>query len=224
MIGKALLLVGSPRGGHSNSLVLGTYLADRLAEKGVQIETLHVNRLAETEEGRQKLLGAVDAADLLLLAFPLYIDCLPAPLIRALQTIHEHRKAHPGNQKIMALVNCGLPEPHQNQVAIDICRQFAAEAGLEWLGSARIGSGMAIGGRRLEEAGGVTARLRKGLDRAADLLAEGKPLTPEVEKKLYLPLMPVSVARILMVNWKGLWDRQASPQALKHMYDRPYQE
>ena len=44
-------------------------------------------------EGRDRMLAAVDAADLVIVSFPLYIDQLPAPLLEALELIAEHRKA-----------------------------------------------------------------------------------------------------------------------------------
>ena len=224
MIGRALLLIGSPRGDRSNSIQIGSYLTDRLQEKGVEIEKLLIIRLLGTDEGQRQLLTAVDAADLIVLAFPLYVDCLPSQTIRAMELIQEHRKANQKKQKLMAIVNSGFPEPHQNQIAADICRKFAAEAGFEWMGCARIGIGMAVRARPLEETKKLTGKLMKGLDQAAELLADGKPLTPQVESKLYLSLMSPLMVMFMRARFNTIWDNMASPYALERMYDRPYNQ
>ncbi|HMK45038.1 MAG TPA: hypothetical protein VK436_00275 [Methanocella sp.] len=224
MISKALLLIGSPRGERSNSLQLGTYLMDRLREQGVATETAFAAKLAKSAEGRRQLLTAVDEADLLVLAFPLYVDCLPSQTIRALELIHEHRKAMPKRQLFLSIVNCGFPEPHQNQTAIDICKRFAKETGLEWAGAACISSGMTIKGKPLQESDEFLVPLIKGLDNAAKLLAKGEPLPPEAEALLYLPLVPVPTVHALIVSGENIWNRLASPKALEQMYDRPYEK
>lgn len=226
MIARALLLVGSPRGKGSTSHAIGAYMTDRLREKGILVETEFATYATRSEEGIQKLLSAVDAADLIVLASPLYIDSLPAPAIRAMEIISDHRKVRQKKQALMAIINCGFPEPQHNLLAADICRKFASECGMAWLGSARIGSGPGINGRPLNEAGGIAAKLIKGLDQAADLLAEGTPLTPGVEKALSVPLMPLPVARLMVRSGLSsiLWNGQAKANGVRdRMYDRPYE-
>ena len=84
----ALLLIGSPKpAGESSSESLGTYLLERLAERGIHTETHHVARAMRTEARTQELLYAVDHADLFILAFPLYVDSLPYLAIEALERI-----------------------------------------------------------------------------------------------------------------------------------------
>jgi putative NADPH-quinone reductase len=103
---KALLFIGSPKGLKSTSYALGSYLL--------------------------KKHEAVAAADLIVFSFPLYVDQLPAPLLKALELVADHRKVNaPAKpQKIMAIVQCGFPETYQNQLACDIMRQFAKEDGV----------------------------------------------------------------------------------------------
>jgi hypothetical protein len=73
-----LLLVGSAKpAGQSTSEALGSYLAQKLAERDIAITTLHVARAMRTEARKAALLAAVDAADILVLVFPLYVDGLP---------------------------------------------------------------------------------------------------------------------------------------------------
>ena len=83
----ALLLIGSPKPGDSSSESLGGYLLEELEKRGVSTQTLKVARAVRTEEATEELHAAVAAADLIVLSFPLYIDSLPAPAIRALELI-----------------------------------------------------------------------------------------------------------------------------------------
>ncbi len=58
----ALLLVGSAKpAGQSTSEALGSYLAQKLAERDITITTMHVARALRTEERTVALLAAVDA-------------------------------------------------------------------------------------------------------------------------------------------------------------------
>ena len=87
-----LLLVGSPRGPHSTSESLGAYLLRKLQEYSLETEKVYLHPSLKTHENRANLLRAVDSSDLLILAFPLYVDSLPSPVIAALELIAEHWK------------------------------------------------------------------------------------------------------------------------------------
>jgi hypothetical protein len=89
---RALLLIGSPKPERSTSESLGTYLLDRLKELGWTTGALRVNSAMRSDERRDELVAALDLADVVILAFPLYVDSLPAGATRALELIAEHRK------------------------------------------------------------------------------------------------------------------------------------
>jgi len=78
---NVLLLVGSPKNSSSTSAALGDYLTLRLEELGSSIEKEYIYKLIRKEEGQKKILSMVDNTDLIILAFPLYVDCLPAGVI-----------------------------------------------------------------------------------------------------------------------------------------------
>ena len=59
-------------------------------------QTLHVTKAVRSNEAVEELLAAVASADLVVLSFPLYVDCLPAPVIRALELIAARRAAENG--------------------------------------------------------------------------------------------------------------------------------
>ena len=81
--GKVLLLVGSPKGLKSTSRALGTYLLRKLEAGGMATESMLVGAALHGQANMARMLEAVDSADLVIVSFPLYVDQLPAPLVRA---------------------------------------------------------------------------------------------------------------------------------------------
>ena len=128
------LLIGSAKRSRSTSEELGTTLLNRLCEYGFESETLFLHRSVHTERRRRELLDAVDRAEILVLACPLYVDALPYLVVRAFELIAEHRRASPSEdrQRFVSIMNCGFPEAHHNDTGLAICRQFAREVGFEW--------------------------------------------------------------------------------------------
>ncbi len=218
----ALLLVGSAKRPHSNSESLGSYLCQQLAEHGFETETLHLYRALRSEEGVEALLAATDRAGVVILAAPLYVDCLPYLVIRALELIAAHRQSDgvPKAQRLVALLNCGFPEAAHNEVALAICRQFAREAGFEWAGGLALGGGEAIGGRPLAELGGMMRHAVQGLDLAAEALAAGRPLPEPAVATMAKSFIP-AWTYTLMGGFGWRW-RAKKHGAHKKLHARPY--
>ncbi len=146
---RACLIVGSPKTrSASTSGVIGNRVLDQLHQRGWETEALTLKATSFAPEGEAALLRAVDAADLLLLAFPLYVDGLPSLLTRAVERIAAHR-AGGGERRPLGLaiiINNGFPESFQNNVALSICRNFAGAAGMVWLGGFALGAGESVVG------------------------------------------------------------------------------
>jgi NAD(P)H-dependent FMN reductase len=133
---KALLLVGSPRGERSNSNAFGSYLMKKIGSCNAEVSSEYAVRLANSPAGLEKLTAAVNGADVIVIAAPLYIDSIPVYMIRALEHIRDARKAEPigKRQRRFVIVNSGFPEPGHNYIALDMYRLFARETGMEWSG------------------------------------------------------------------------------------------
>lgn len=226
---KALLLIGSPKGSKSTSLVLGAHLMRKLDAGGMETVEMTVAAALQSTENQHRMHKAVDAAELVVVAFPLYVDGLPAPLVQTLELIADRRKgklpaspvAGPGIQRIAAVVQCGFPETRQNQPAIDIMRQFAKEAGFEWAGGLAMGMGGAIAGKPLDKAGGMVRNVVKALDMAAAALLDGRDVPPEATQLMGRRLMPAWL-------YTFMGDRGMKRSAKKHgvlgrTHARPYE-
>jgi len=219
----ALLLVGSPKGSNSTSNSLGTYLLDKLEEKGLTTRKEMINQSLCSHEKQVAMLQAVDNSDLIILAFPLYVDSLHSQAIKSLELIaqHEHeRSKQDKTQKTMvAIANCGFPEASQTSIALAICRIFARQVGFVWAGGLAMGGGGMIHGVPLDNAGGVARNQIKALKLAADALEKGESVPNEALSSMAKLGIPRS-----LYTWMGNrgWKQRAKPNMkVKQMYDQP---
>ncbi len=219
---KVTLLVGSPRMAKSSSAALGGYLLDQLAGLGLATETHQIYHALHDERKRSAMLDAIDRADLCILAFPLYVDSLPAPVLTLMRTIHERRAGKSPKGAFAAIANCGFIESSQNESSLGSCATFAKAAGFRWMGSITIGGGEGlVHGRPLAELGGPVTPYKKALDLVAVALAAGEPVPEKARQQLAKPFIPGWIYRFVgSMDWK----KQARKNGIIDKIDaRPYQ-
>lgn len=204
---RALLLVGSPKTRTSASLAFAEAVGTRLEARGWECSTERVVAALRDEARMAALLAAAGEADLVVLAFPVYVDSLPAPVLALLEAWAERAQAlAPGVRppRLAVLAQCGFPEASHCDVAVEVCRLFALRCGLEWSGALAFGMGGAIEGRPVENSP-LAGRLG-ALDAAADALAAGAPIPSASTEAFARPLSPPWVYPLV----GGLvWARQA---------------
>lgn len=201
---KALLIVGSPKGAKSNSFSIGRYLLDRLGDANWTVDNEFVYRAIKDQEKLEDVLQKIDNSNLIILAFPLYVDSMPSQMIKFLEKVFEHGlPTMASERKLIAICQSGFPESHHNDYALRICSIFAKDAGFHWAGGLSVGGGAAIASRDLSEAGGMMRNLRGALDATANAMIAGKDV-PEEAKKLaakgFAP--PWMYNWIVNRNWK----------------------
>ncbi len=219
---KVLLLVCSPRGMASTSNSLGEHLLSLLEERGMALKKLSLYPALADDNKMAELLAAVDMCSLLILAFPLYVDHLPAPLINLLRQIAERRPGLQGEprQSLVAIVNCGFPETTHCQPAADIVRLFAFQAGFRFLGCLALGMGGAIGNRPLAKAGFIVRHQLKAFEKAASFLTDGREIPAETIALMGRPMMPRWFYNwIADRGWKSAAKKHGSSG---HLHDTPY--
>ncbi|NEQ48118.1 MAG: hypothetical protein F6K00_33120 [Leptolyngbya sp. SIOISBB] len=236
--GRALLIIGSPKvKTPSNSGILGSYVLEQLQQRGWTTESLTLRGNLLRGEGQTELLAAVDRADLMLLAFPLYIDSLPFLMMKFLEAIAPHLLTHSQERpkRLAAITNNGFPEAHHNAPALAICQQFAADTGMVWLGGLALGAGeVLIGGQPIVGAPQAERppilHVIQALDIASATLAKGQTIPTEVNQllaKTPIPLVPFGLWRWLFIRlahqyWRQeAADNQVSEEAL---FAQPYAE
>ena len=220
-IRRALLLVGSPRTRKSTSASLGGYLFEQLHSRGVEIQTIQIYTSLYSQERMKALLDSMDKADLVVLAFPLYVDSLPAPVTAALEKIAAHRQENPFSIRFAAIANCGFPGADHNNTALAICAEFARQIGFQWMGGLSLGAGQGIvHGVPLNELDGRAIPLKHALDLAAEALIGGNPVPRSARDLLAKPIIPH-----WMYTLRGRfgWQQQAKQYGMeKELKRQPY--
>lgn len=164
-----LMLDASPKAQNSNS---GRFLSllEALLPADSLIQKLSVNRL----EKWQDALAAASQCDALVIAFPLYVDAIPAHLLRYLEQLEEYLRAHesPHSCMVYVIVNCGFFEGNQTNLAIKMMQCWQRRAGLVWGGGLGIGGGEMLAGLESVPAGsGPLKSLGQQLKAFAGLIA-----------------------------------------------------
>ncbi len=221
---NALILVGSPKARKSASNNIASYIEDKFNEKHVKAQISYIANQQDPEKLRE-LVHHASKTELLLLIAPLYVDSIPAIAINFMEQYYtQYKSNHAKGQKLMAIFNSGFPEPHQNDLAIDMCKNFADKTNMEWIGGVTIGMGAAFENTRLEESGGMGRNLRNGLNTIIESLAHNKPIPPEAFITASKPLLPLTISKIgirYLVN--KMWKNQVKDKNLrKKMYNQPY--
>lgn len=85
-------------------------------------------------------LEALAKQDVLILAFPLYVDSIPSHVLNCLCQLEDYFKTQPSPLTVYAIVNCGFFEGEQNRHALDTVKNWCVKSGLHW------GQGLGIGG------------------------------------------------------------------------------
>ncbi len=207
-----VLLVGSPKGlEKSRSSRLARPVVDGLERRGWTSESLHLHAEVATEEGRERLLGAVDRADLILFAAPLYVDSLPAPAIRGLELIAARQRTDGVERapRFVSILCCGFVEPSQNDTCQRILQRFADQAGFEWV------TGVSLGG-----GGPISKRARSALGILTEALDLEILVPDEVDRLTRKPAMP---RWLYIIGGNVMWRRWAKEyDARDRLRDRPY--
>jgi hypothetical protein len=145
------------------------------------------------------MLELIDDADLVTLAFPLYVDSLPAPVISTLEKIAIYRNStqvkHP--QLFIAMANCGFPESQHNKTALAICEIFANQTGFNWGGSLSLGGGGIVDGGEISTLGGRVAYIKKSLDLTAQSLIKGEIIPDQAKLLMSKPMIPTWLYRLI---------------------------
>jgi multimeric flavodoxin WrbA len=233
---RAVLIVGSPKTlSRSTSHVLGTYVLDGLRSRGWATESLTLRPSLLNRVGAASLLAPIDRADLVLLAFPLYIDALPYQMTQALELIACHRRAASVGPRpaLVAIANNGFAESYQNYLALAICRRFAAAAGMSWAGGLAMGAGEAISGGEALKArstlGVPRGHVLAALDATVGALADGS-VVPEAGAR-GIARNPISITPFVMWRWifihhaARMWQARAAAHGVSRedMLARPFE-
>lgn len=131
---KIVGINGSPKYSGSSSEIILKELEALLT--GHEYLGISVRKPEITEEMKTQILDC----DILVFAFPLYVDSIPSQMTAALQQMESILRDAQTDKMVYAVVNCGFYEGRQNHIALKIMKCWCQKAGLSW------GQGLGIGG------------------------------------------------------------------------------
>ena len=129
------LISGSPKPINSNSLYFLKLLSSNLDE--YNIFELKKNKYEE-------ILESIDNSDVLVLAFPLYVDSPTSITLSFLDYIIDNN-IKLKDKLIYAVINCGFREGEQNITAINIIKRWCEKVNTIYGGCIMIGAGEIVG-------------------------------------------------------------------------------
>lgn len=133
---KIALINGSPKIKDSASAFLLEKLQGLLDQKETVFTHFHFSTPILCQDEMALLLDN----EVLLFAFPLYIDAIPSHLLHCLVSLEDFFTKNKKDILVYSLVNCGFFEGSHNKVALEIMENWTKKSGLTW------GQGLGIGG------------------------------------------------------------------------------
>lgn len=167
---KISLINGSPKVKYSSSECVLQALKSLLPKEHEVMEYhFRMSNLSEFN------LEQIRESDILVFAFPLYVDGIPSHLINCLYQIERFFKTKPLREiTVYAIVNCGFYEGKQNVIALEMIKNWCEKTKLNW------GQGIGIGGggmlpmlAGLPDGKGPKKNLSKALKTIANSIAIG---------------------------------------------------
>lgn len=129
------LISGSPKPNNSNSL----YFLKKISSK---IDEYSICELKNKKY--DQILESIEKSDVIVLAFPLYVDCPTSITLQFLDYIID-KQIKLNNKLIYIVINCGFREGKQNITAINIIKRWCDKVSIEYGGSLLIGAGEVVG-------------------------------------------------------------------------------
>ena len=213
---------GSPRGKSSNTKILLSYFLHGFIQMNPHDFTLYyLNRIKDANDQRKLFRDA----EVLLLAFPLYTDFMPAMVKEFIENLAEEKAAQNKGKKILFLVQSGFPEALHSYAVRDFLIKFSERMGCEYLGTIIRGRVEGIQTEPLWYSRGFLNKLKK----LGSLLAENDKLDEKLLKEL---AKPEKLSRTWFFTLKLLtklnlidfyWNKMLKENKAMHKKnDRPY--
>lgn len=164
-------------------------------------------------------------ADAIIIAFPLYIFCMPGILMRFLQDYYQfwlESKKNSATPKVYAMVNCGFPEPEINLEAVRVIRSFCRHINAHFRFGIMIGcGGMLIGAEGKPIIRKVVQKLSNAL---AIMYKDIQSNDFERIDNVSIPAIPFPSRIFLFIMNKFGWASMARKNGLKKrdLYRKPY--
>lgn len=154
------LIIGSPKGINSTSSKIGHYILEGFRQKGASIATYTIEEI--NGQKNDELFQEIIKCSLVILSTPLYVDSLPATVIKMFEDISDYkRKSEKQFSKaiLLGIVNSGFPESERCNSAIKSIEIFANKNDFLFAGGIPVGGGAILSNRDMDKIKGIMPNL-----------------------------------------------------------------
>lgn len=137
---KVMMIDGSPKVSRSNSGYFLSVLSNFIESKDI------VKYRLTKKLDYEKIISNIKNIDILVIAFPLYVDSLPSHVLDFLSILEDNFKGKLKDITVYVISNCGFYEGNQNKTALKIMRCWCRKINLKWGQGIGIGAGEMMGG------------------------------------------------------------------------------
>lgn len=178
---KVLLLNGSPRK-KGTSYSFARTLKTLAEDMGNTTEVIHIIDYIEGEKSLENLRQLLQDSHIIVLSSPLYVDCLPYPVVNFFEKLCSGYKEEIKGKSFFAIAQCAFPYSHLLNTLLGSCRGFAEEAGMKYMGGLGYGGGVMINGAHLENYGRKGKKITLAFRLALQDVLEGNKIAPKAQE------------------------------------------
>ena len=187
-----VLINGSPKGEKSCSKELLEIFKSGF-EKENNVYEISISHKRIKDEDKFHI---VSNCDNIVIAFPLYVDCLPSTVIKFLEGFEKYTKDNniKCDSRLYCIVNCGFYEGIQNRQALKVVKNFTQHIDkIKYDGGIGIGTGPFIyGSSSIPWEAKIKASVRKEIDKLIDAIKNDESINKDLfteanmNKRLYI--------------------------------------
>jgi len=201
---KITMINGSQKIGESNSGIILDRLNDLIKNKHeVNIYTSGVKHFSD------ETLKEIISADVIVLAFPLFVYTLPSQTFKMLIQLEKIIKQERANNLVMyTIINNGFYEGKQNDVAFNVIKHWCEHSGVKFCGGIGQGAGEMLGQTKQLP---IDKSPFNNLGRALQAMVEKMELKEPFEIIYLSPYFPKFLWKIMAVRF---WNTKAKKNGL----------
>ncbi len=214
-----VVINGSPKKSNSATSVIIGEMEKLLNTK---LETYQAVEILQSVD-RLERVNKIIEADVMLIVFPLYVDAIPAPLLKLMLLLENARKSLPPlSTRVYAICHCGFYEAEQNKVALKIVQNFCNRLKLKWQYGVGIGAGVFVTSTK-DMSHGPNHSIFETLGTLANAIQQHGEHEEAVQPNIF---MSPKIPRFVYKTGGNLgWKREARENKVKRkLYARPYVE
>ena len=222
---KVLSINASPKGKKAASFALLEHI-----NKGIDHAEKKIISIASYQKkGYEEIMREAGKATEIVLAFPLYVDCIPALMqefMEKYQQSYDNGRIK-GKKNLYTVINCGFPEAKQNRTAMEIMKEFARSSGFTWKTGVGIGMGGMVNPNNIPPSVKIVRPVYDELKKITEALNNvdaRKNTKSMVYVSPHLDILGKKIMKILYIIMGNIgWKQQARKnRAAKKLYAKPY--